>query len=128
MASQLQLRRGTTPQHAVFVGAPGEVTVDTDKKTTVVHDGSTAGGFPSATSAELSAGLATKLSVGAAAGGDLSGTYPNPILVLQSYTTSTLPAATTVARLIYVSNGTANKRLAVSDGTNWRWPDGNVVS
>jgi hypothetical protein len=46
MASQLQLRRGTTIQHGPFIGAPGEVTVDTDKKTTVVHDGTTAGGFP----------------------------------------------------------------------------------
>jgi hypothetical protein len=49
-------------------------------------------------------------------------------LGLRSYTVSTLPVATTAARLIYVSNGTANKRLAVSDGTNWRWPDGNIVS
>jgi len=46
MASQLQLRRGTTVQHGSFIGAPAEVTVDTDKKTVVVHDGSTAGGFP----------------------------------------------------------------------------------
>ena len=46
MASQLQLRRGTTAQHVPFIGAPAEVTVDTDKKTLVVHDGSTAGGFP----------------------------------------------------------------------------------
>jgi hypothetical protein len=49
-------------------------------------------------------------------------------LSLRSYTVSTLPVATTAARLIYVSNGTANKRLAVSDGTNWRWPDGNIVT
>jgi hypothetical protein len=49
-------------------------------------------------------------------------------LGLRSYTVSTLPVATTAARLIYVSNGTANKRLAVSDGTNWRWPDGNIVT
>lgn len=49
-------------------------------------------------------------------------------LGLRSYTVSTLPVATTAARLIYVSNGTTNKRLAVSDGTNWRWPDGNIVS
>ena len=46
MASQLQLRRGTTAQHVPFIGAPGEVTVDTDKKVPVVHDGTTAGGFP----------------------------------------------------------------------------------
>lgn len=52
----------------------------------------------------------------------------NSHLSLRSYTVLTLPVATTVAQLIYVSNGTSNKRLAVSDGTNWRWPDGAIVS
>jgi len=46
MAKRLQLRRGTTAQHNTFTGANGEVTVDTDKKMLVVHDGTTAGGFP----------------------------------------------------------------------------------
>ena len=46
MAKQLQLRRGTTTQHDSFTGAEGEVTIDTNKDTVVVHDGSTAGGFP----------------------------------------------------------------------------------
>ena len=46
MASQLKLRRGTTAQHSTFTGASGEVTVDTTKKTLVVHDGVTAGGIP----------------------------------------------------------------------------------
>ena len=46
MAKQLQLRGGTTSEHSSFTGAVREVTVDTDKKTVVVHDGSTAGGFP----------------------------------------------------------------------------------
>lgn len=45
MAKQRQFRRGTTAQHAAFTGAAGEITVDTDKKVAVVHDGSTAGGF-----------------------------------------------------------------------------------
>jgi len=44
MAIQTQLRRGTTSQHGSFTGAVGEVTVDTDKDTLKVHDGSTAGG------------------------------------------------------------------------------------
>jgi hypothetical protein len=46
MPTQLQLRRGTTAQTAIFTGAQAEVTVDTDKNTLVVHDGSTQGGFP----------------------------------------------------------------------------------
>jgi hypothetical protein len=46
MADQLQLRGGTTAQHAAFTGALREVTVDTDKDTLVVHDGAVAGGYP----------------------------------------------------------------------------------
>jgi hypothetical protein len=49
-------------------------------------------------------------------------------LGLRSYTAGTLPSASTAARLIYVSDGASNKRIAVSDGTDWRFPDGNVVS
>jgi hypothetical protein len=49
MPTVIQRRRGTTAQTAVFTGALAELTVDTDKKTVVVHDGSTAGGFPVAT-------------------------------------------------------------------------------
>lgn len=46
MSKRIQLRRGTTTETNTFTGAVGEVTVDTDKKTVVVHDGITAGGFP----------------------------------------------------------------------------------
>jgi hypothetical protein len=41
---------------------------------------------------------------------------------------SAFPAATYPRCLIYVSDGATNRRLAVSDGTSWRWPDGAVVS
>ena len=51
MATELKLRKGTTAEHSTFTGAEAEVTVDTDKSTIVVHDGSTAGGFPLATEA-----------------------------------------------------------------------------
>ena len=46
MPDQLQLRGGTTTEHNSFTGALREVTVDTTKKTLVVHDGSQAGGTP----------------------------------------------------------------------------------
>jgi hypothetical protein len=51
MSVQVQRRRGTTAQHATFTGALAELTVDTDKKTVVVHDGTTAGGNPLAQAA-----------------------------------------------------------------------------
>lgn len=51
------------------------------------------------------------------------------IPILPSYTVATLPSAASSTRgIVFVSDGTANKRLAVSDGTNWRFPDGNIVS
>ena len=43
---QWSRRKGTTAQHSTFVGINGELTVDTDKKTVVVHDGVKAGGYP----------------------------------------------------------------------------------
>lgn len=46
MAKQLQLRRGTTAEHSSFTGQVGELTIDTDKDTAVVHDNYQAGGFP----------------------------------------------------------------------------------
>ena len=65
MAKQVQLRGGTTSQHSSFTGVAREVTVDTDKDTIVVHDGSTAGGVPLAKASELP--TLTSLSVTATA-------------------------------------------------------------
>ena len=49
MTTQVQFRRGTTAQHQTFIGAEGEITVDTNKNTAVVHDGVKAGGTELAT-------------------------------------------------------------------------------
>jgi hypothetical protein len=46
MSTQVQFRRGTTGETASFVGAEGEVTVDTVKHTCVVHDAFQVGGYP----------------------------------------------------------------------------------
>jgi hypothetical protein len=46
MSTQVQIRKGNTAQTAAFTGAIAELTVDTDKKVVVVHDGTTAGGIP----------------------------------------------------------------------------------
>ena len=46
MAVQIQWRGDTTAAHETFIGADREITVDIDKRTLVVHDGETPGGFP----------------------------------------------------------------------------------
>jgi hypothetical protein len=53
MPKQVQLRRGTTTEHATFTGVVGEVTVDTTKDTVVVHDGTQVGGYPLARESDL---------------------------------------------------------------------------
>lgn len=55
--TQLQLRRGTTAEHAVFTGALGELTVNTTTKRLHLHDASTAGGSPMASLADLTTAL-----------------------------------------------------------------------
>lgn len=59
MAIQLQLRRGEEEDNDLFIGAPGEVTVDTTKNTLRVHDGATQGGYELA-KATLSNAVITK--------------------------------------------------------------------
>ena len=44
MTKQVQLRRGTTAEHAAFTGAVGELTIDTTRDIAIVHDGVKVGG------------------------------------------------------------------------------------
>ena len=88
MPKLLKLRRGTTSQHSSFTGAEGEVTVDTDKETLVVHDGSTAGGH--ALAAEdmanvSSSAIAGRLGTDSIAVGKIAaGTLPSDVKVTDS--------------------------------------------
>lgn len=56
MSFAIQWRRGSTADHSTFTGLLGEITVDTTKKTLVVHDGTTAGGIPLAKATDVTAG------------------------------------------------------------------------
>lgn len=49
MSKQVQFRRGTAEEHKNFIGANGEITVDTTNKTVRIHDGVTPGGASSMT-------------------------------------------------------------------------------
>jgi hypothetical protein len=53
MTKQVQFRRGTSLQHLTFTGAEGEITVDTDKKIVVVHDGIKSGGYGAASRSDV---------------------------------------------------------------------------
>jgi len=68
MATQLQLRRGTTAEHSTFTGLEGELTYDTSAKNPVIHDGVKAGGFGvqtlGANALTPAANIATDLSAG----------------------------------------------------------------
>ena len=80
MATQLQLRRGTTTEHTSFTGAVGEVTVDTTKDVLVVHDGATVGGFPQAARANADGTISLIKKDGASAGSiNSSGLFNNTL-------------------------------------------------
>ena len=107
MAKLLRLRRGTTTQHGSFTGAEGEVTVDTDKDTLVVHDNSTAGGRPM-----LREDLNNMPSSGVTAGTYGSASAIPAITVdakgrVTSATTNAIDSTT-------ISNGTSNVSVAAS--------------
>ena len=100
MPFAFQRRRGTTAQHATFTGLLGELTVDTDKDVVVVHDGSTAGGFPLAR----------------AKGGTLEDTIvrglEEDVNIVASAATGTINFDVSTASVwYYTSNATANHTL-----------------
>lgn len=113
----------------------GGVTVATERVRVAANGTITLGGAPGAEGLRVvpAAGANRSVTVTGSQGGDPTiatsggrlafGAIP----VLPSYTVATLPSA--AARgLIYVSDGGGNKRLAISDGLAWRWPDGSAVS
>lgn len=53
MTRDVQQRGGSTAFHSGFTGLDRQITVDTDKRTIVVHDGATVGGFPLARADQL---------------------------------------------------------------------------
>jgi hypothetical protein len=102
MPFAFQRRRGTTAEHATFTGLLGELTVDTDKDVVVVHDGSTAGGFPLAR----------------ASGGTLADTVikglEEDVNVVASAATGTINLDVSTASIwYYTSNATANHTLNI---------------
>ena len=84
MATQLQIRRGTTAQMNAFTGAEGELAVNTSTDTVHVHDGATAGGFALAkadgSNIGTYAGSFTTISASGAITGNVTGNLTGSVL------------------------------------------------
>jgi hypothetical protein len=123
MATQVQFRGGTTSEHSTFTGVAREVTVDTTKKTVVVHDGSTAGGIPlakesAATSAvAITGGTINGTTIGAttASTGAFTTLSTSSTTTLSGLTASTALALDASKNVVSVTNtGTGNNVLSAS--------------
>lgn len=107
---QIQRRRGTTAEHSTFTGALGELTVDTDKKTVVVHDGSTAGGSPLAVAADVASAYAPLASPA------LTGVPTAPTATAGTNTTQVATTAFVKAVVLPIAS-TAQARAGTDDTT-----------
>ena len=126
MPKQVKLRRGTTAQHATFTGALGEVSVDTSKKTLVVHDGATAGGFPLGLEIAQIVKTGSLVWVDAVNGNDSTGVRGRlqlPFLTLGAAKTAAVSGDT----IVVLPGNYSEKNLAKS-GVNWHFFNGAVVN
>ena len=118
MATAIQRRRGTTSQHGSFTGLVGEITIDTDKKTVVVHDGSTAGGVPLATAASVTA-LGGADITDVVAGNGLSGGAASGsatiALDLNELTAAAVDVAADSIAIVDAGDSNASKKESIAD-------------
>jgi len=123
MSEQLQLRRGTGSQVASFVGAQGEVVVDTSNNRLVLHDGATAGGFAAAKLSEV-----FNVAEGATISASITIAAPGFYRITSAGVTITLPAAWSFRTPIVLKDwtGSPSPNITIAgmiDGS----PNGSVI-
>ena len=117
MATQIQLRQGTTTEHNTFKGAVGEVTVDTTKDTLVVHDGVTVGGHPVAARANADGTISLIKKDGTSAG------TINAVGLFNNTLTSTNTNQALTAAQGKVLKDTLDNTVVSSFGVGQTWQD-----
>ena len=128
MAKQVKRRRGTTAEHGSFVGAVGEVTIDSTLSTAVIHDGSTTGGHPlckaDLTNAQLSNKISiAELNVADGTSGQVLATNGSGSLVFQNVTVT--PNSIDGTHLALGSDAAGD--IMFYNGTDWvRLPKGSA--
>lgn len=136
MATQVQNRRGTTIQHSIFTGAEGEITVDTQRKSIVVHDGTTVGGSPIPNWVSANSTFRPNVTSGVVAAS--YGSAANiPVLTIDAYGRVTYAANVAVQGMDYAyansvglasNNYTNAVGLAGNNYTNYVGASANAVS
>jgi hypothetical protein len=121
MATQVQIRRGTTAGHSSFTGAIAELTFDTDLKTVRAHDGTVAGGRVLATVTHVSNELANLISSAPAT----LDTLNEIALALNSDNNF---AATVITQLGNKANTTSLTTANVAEVTNLYYTNARVYS
>lgn len=128
MPFAFQRRRGTTAQHASFTGLLGELTVDTDKDTVVVHDGSLAGGYPLAREKggtlqdSVIRGIEEDVNVVASAA---TGTINLDVSTASIWYYTSNATANHTLNIRYSSSSSLNNNLAVGDAITVVWLNTN---
>ena len=131
MATAIQRRRGTTSQHSTFTGLAGEITIDTDLNTVIVHDGSTAGGYRLAKYSEVEAAAAGDITSVVAGSGLTGGTTSGDATIAIDYenlegnlvpsanNTYSLGTASNVWKDVFVGPGSlyVNGQQVISDNS-----------
>lgn len=107
MATQVQIRRGTTAQHASFTGAAAELTFDSDLKTVRAHDGATVGGIILARASDVATAVANIV--------DTAPETLNTLNELAAALGDDPNFATTTATLIGTANNQANAAFAAAN-------------
>ena len=116
MATQLQIRRGTTAQMNAFTGAEGELAVNTTTDTLHVHDGATAGGKALAradgSNIATYAGSFTTIAASGAITGNVTGNLTGSILTAAQ---TNITSVGTLSTLAVTGEITANGGIALGD-------------
>lgn len=113
----LQLRRGSTSESNALTGAEGELFVDLDKNTVVVHDGVQQGGFPLPTFSDITGTTVDQVARNTA------NTASNNITILQGVNTTQNTNITTATNLAQNAYNNSNTKFSSSGGQI----TGNVV-
>jgi len=101
MSKTVQWKRGNTTVNSTYVGAEGEITVDTSDWSLYVHDGTTAGGFKISSDSDSNVNIGNLNILDQT----ISGTVSNANIVLDPLGSGTVQILSNVSATYFIGNG-----------------------